>query len=128
MTQRRVAETLDQQRRIGVQVRTFRHRQRWRLFLHHQGKGRFAIIRVSHGVGNSFIAAEVTEVRQERVATVQHTQLHHFERHNVCNELCAHFIPVRATINEIIFNHPLTERFAGNGARVVNAQLVSNFL
>ena len=126
MTQRRVAETLDQQRRIGVQVRTFRHRQRWRLFLHHQGKGRFAISRVSHGVGNSFIAAEVTEVRQERVATVQ--QLHHFERYNIRNKLRADFIPVRTTINEVIFNYPLTERFAGNGARVVNTQLVGNFL
>ena len=104
------------------------YRQRWRLFLHHQGKGRFAIIRVSHGVGNSFIAAEVTEICQERVAAVQHTQLHHFERYNIRNKLRADFIPVRTTINEVIFNYPLTERFAGNGARVVNTQLVSNFL
>ena len=98
------------------------------MFLHHQGEGRFAISRVSHGVGNGFIAAEVTEVRQKRVAAVQHTQLHHFERYNIRNKLRADFIPVRTTINEVIFNYPLTERFAGNGARVVNTQLVSNFL
>ncbi len=128
VAQRRIAETLDQQRRVGVEIGTFRHRQRWRLLLHHQRKRRFAVCWIGHGVSDGFITAEIAQISEERVATVEHAQFHHFKRHYVGNKLCADFVPVRATVNKVVFNHPLAERFAGDSARIVNAQLVGNLL
>ena len=70
MAQRGVAETLDQQRRIGIEIGAFRHRQRRRLLLHHQRERRFAVRRVGHGISDSFIAAEIAQISEERVAAV----------------------------------------------------------
>ena len=128
MAQRRVAETGNQQRGVGLEIGAFRHGKRRRLLLHHQGESRFAIGRVGHGIGDGFIAAEIAKIRQEGVAAVEHPQLHHFKRHDVFNKLRADFIPRRAAADEAIFNHPLAERFAGDGARIVDPKLVGNLL
>ncbi|MNT28837.1 hypothetical protein D3C72_1645480 [compost metagenome] len=62
------------------------------------------------------------------MATVQHTQLHLFERHHISHQFSAGFFPLRTTGNEIVFNHPLAERLAGHTGRVTNACDVLNFL
>ena len=62
------------------------------------------------------------------MAAVEHAQFHHFKRHHVGHELGANLVPVRTTVDKIVFNYPLTERFTGNSAWIVNAQLVGNLL
>ncbi|CAM8566433.1 hypothetical protein ESCOCP322M1_23465 [Escherichia coli] len=60
VAQGRIAEALDQQVRIGLQIGALRHSERRGLFAQHQRQRRIAIIRVSHGFGDGLIAAQIT--------------------------------------------------------------------
>ncbi|CAM8566474.1 hypothetical protein ESCOCP322M1_23470 [Escherichia coli] len=62
------------------------------------------------------------------MAAVEHPQFHHFKRHHVLHKLRAYAVPLRTTINEIIFNDPLAERLTGDGARIVNPELAGDIV
>ena len=62
------------------------------------------------------------------MAAVEHTQFHHFKRYHIGNELRTNVVPVRATVDKVIFDNPLTEWLTGDSTRIVHPQLVGNLL
>ncbi len=62
------------------------------------------------------------------MATIEHPQLHLFERHHVGDQFRSRFLPLRTSGNKVILNHPLTERFAGHPGRVAHPGQLGNFI
>ena len=73
------------------------------------------------------VAREVPQIRQERVAAVEHAQFHLLPRQNILHHLNARDFPLRTAGNKIIFHHPLNKRFTADGARIFNAERVGDF-
>ena len=124
--QRRVAIALDQQTGIACQIHTL-HVQRRRLLLQHQRTRGATVVFVLHTVINMLVSRQIAQPGKKRVAAVQHAQLHLFKGQHVRHELSAGFFPLRTTGDKVVFNDPLTKRFAGDAGRVANAGKLFNF-
>ncbi|MNN20333.1 hypothetical protein D3C81_1336090 [compost metagenome] len=88
-----------------------------------------AIRLVGHTVVYILIPPQITQVGQEGMTAVQHTQLHLFKRQYVIYQLRTGQFPGRTACDKIIFHHPLDKGLAGDGAFITYAaQCGSHFI
>ena len=75
-------------------------------------------------VGNVLVSGQQTEIRNSRMRAVQKPQLQCLVRRDVIGENRANQFPGRAGSSEVIFDHPLRERFRDDRTLVVQAEKV----
>lgn len=119
MLQRRIAEARD--KLCGVVGQTDAgDAQRRGLFVQHQPQGGAAVVLIRHALVDIAVAAR-NRGKPERMAAVQHAQLHVFKRQYIADQLDASLLPRRASGGKVVFHHPLDEGLAGDGAFVAHA-------
>ena len=98
-----------------------------------QGRRRFFIhvaadkaqqIRVTDGLEHRFMPCQQPDVSHQRMAAVEHAQLHGFERPYIGHHLHALHFPVRAPLGEVVLDHPLAEAFTHHRRRVMAIKLL----
>ena len=97
-------------------------------FLGHETFGKARQRVVAHRFRNGFIAREIAEISQRRVAAVEHAQLHRFEGGHVGHECRASLIPGGTAAAKAILDHPLGKGLGDNGPNIGEAKGIAQAL
>ncbi len=119
MFERRIAEAGDETVGIGQQINAG-NGQRRSLFVKHQLAGGAAEDVIPHAVANVRMPCQIAKPGEERVAAVEHPQLHLLPGQHVIGHLHARRLPGGSPGDKVIFDHPLNEGFATDGAGIVD--------
>ena len=110
VAQGRIAEALQQRPAIGRHIRALRNDQGQGNIVTHHPLDKTGQGRITHGLGHGFIARQITQIGQRRMGSVEHAELHGFERQDIGHQLRAEPAPIGATEREMILDHPLGKR------------------
>ncbi len=124
--ERRIAEAGDETVGIGQQINAG-NGQRRSLFVKHQLAGGAAEDVIPHAVANVRMPCQIAKPGEERVAAVEHPQLHLLPGQHVIGHLHARRLPGGSPGDKVIFDHPLNEGFATDGAGIVDPQHGGDF-
>ncbi len=126
MLQRRVGEAVNQAVGVGGEIYPG-DAQRRGLFIEHQATGSVTQRAVRHAVVDMGETGQIAEIRQERMAAVEHAQLHLLPRQDVLHHLYSGYFPLRAASDKVVLDHPLDKGLAADGARILDTHLTGDF-
>ena len=124
--ERRITEAVDEAVGIGLEIDAG-NGQRRSLFVKHQLASGAAENVILHAVADVRMTCQIAKPGEKRVAAVEHPQLHLLPGQHVVGHLHAGCLPGRSSGDEVVFDHPLNEGFAADGAGIVDPQHGGDF-
>ena len=120
----RIAEAREELRAVRGEIDAARHVERRTDLGRHHPLDQRREHRVGRGLPQVFVPQQIAEVRERRMAAVQQTQLHRFERRDVGDHARPRPPTPDAAAAKAILDHPIAERLGDDRRAIGDAEQV----